>query len=320
MVLWSIALAVVIFFVIGVAFIYRGYRHTPDPATTVPKDQFSKLAQDLEKTGSEREQLKLKLDAMVVQLDDSRNRILDAEKIKASLAELQEQEKAHSDSIRHLEGEKQFIFGKADSQAREAVQVMTELLAENEALKQELMNAENKIDPEDLARLNTVNQSLREQVDQHLAKIREMEESIAQAQKKMSEEISLEKQKALDELTQAQATIRKLESEISALRSEREQAQDRLTALEASLAETKNQLDSRVPQPQDEASLREAKQWQEERAQMEKTVSQLQALNQNLAVKEKVILSQLTKSRAQAMGLEKICASYKEQLENVKPA
>ena len=55
--------------------------------------------------------------------------------------------------------------------------------------------------------------------------------------------------------------------------------------------------------------------WSQEKKQLEQHLRQLKDFNTNLLEKEKMIQMELTKSRTQAKGLEKICEEFKRQLE-----
>jgi len=52
-------------------------------------------------------------------------------------------------------------------------------------------------------------------------------------------------------------------------------------------------------------------------AELEQNSQELNEFNQRLIEKERILLYELTKSKAQSMGLEKICADFKIQIDEL---
>jgi chromosome segregation ATPase len=363
MLLFLVALAVVILFVVGITLIYRGYAQTPDLENVIAKEEHTKVQEDLLKAKQDQEQLKVQLDSMAIRLEETKDKILESQKLKESLVTLTAQDKELNEIVVSLKNEKQVLFGKADSQAQGAVEVINSLLSENETLKKELERSENKVDPEDVAKLNTINQELREQLAQQMAKLKELQESLSKREGQTEEKLgqadetiqslSSENQKlkgGLEEITKkivtveqeflqaenaqrdtatqlseaqnllrdAQARMGQFEKDAELLKLGKEENIKQIAALQATLAQQQEYLSEKInplaTDPPDRQAPEIAK-WQQEKTALEQSLNELRIVNNKLLEREKVLLFQLTKNRTQAMGLEKICAAYKEQIE-----
>jgi chromosome segregation ATPase len=365
-VLIAIGIVVVIFLVTGITLIYKGYTQTPDPLKVVAKDEYQKVQDELQRTKEEEGQLKLRLDSVAVRLQETKDKLLDEQKLQESLQVAQSSGQKQQELLSHMEVEKRFLAQKADAQAQEAIGVLNNLLAENEQLHKAIQEAENRVDPKDIAKLNTLNQTLREQIDQHLGKIKTLEVSLShkedEVQSKLNQadvlinNLSSQNQKlkeglqqvtekistveeefqranatqrdaqtqakeAQEQLAAATDRMRELEKEINILREDKSGNVTHIQELENALAEHQKKFAAlsetvKSQQANTQATSTAQVQWQEEKTGLEQTLAKLQSVNEELISKEKILLFQITKSRAQAQGLEKICAALKEQLDS----
>lgn len=363
MMIFIIAAVVIILFVLGVTLIYKGYTSTPDPLKVVAKEDFTKLQEESEQAHQEQQQLKLQLDAMAVRLEEAKIQWQEAQRIKESLSVLEGQDNAQKAALNRLEADVSFLAGKADTQAQDAVEVINTLLAENEFLRDEVSRAENKVAPEDIARLNEVNLSLKEQIEEHLAKIKELEDVLAKGGdaappqdgqgEAVIRDLSQENERLKQGLKTLTAKIDEFEDAFQQAREEEpaadasqagetlvrlKEASDQITRLEEEiqrLQEDKASNDKRIkelesvpPAPENNPQVASApdssgggtlapapEAWEKEKTVLEATLQQIQTANETLREREKILQLQLTKNRAKAMGLEKICASFKKELE-----
>jgi len=290
---------------------------------------------------------------MAVKLEETKGQLGEAQKSGQELEAMKTREQEDQAQLSKLEQNVGFVAGKADAQAQKAMEVINSLLAQKEELQGEVKKAENKIDPQDVAQLNTENQQLKDRVDESLAKIRDLESALTKTQEQAEKaktqegqtvqelagenkalkeglvnistrigevEAEFQKGQAGQEKTVAAATgyiedlaatkqeIDKLHNEIAALQSEKTGYEQKISELESSSLGSSSSGSAAAPAADTIEVLRE-------KEDLENGMRQLKDVNRHLMEKEKKLSFELGRSRAQALGLEKICQGLKNDLD-----
>jgi len=360
MFLAGMTLAIVVLFVVGVAFIYRGYVSTPLPEEVVPSEDLDQARAQLGQAQEQEDQLKVQLDSLAVTLEETKGQLDTAQKSEQELEAIKVREQEGQAQLSKLEQDVGFVAAKADAQAQKAMEVINALMAKREELEGEVKSAENKIDPQDVAQLNTDNQQLKDRVDESLTKIRELESALTQTQEQAQdmaekaktcqgqtveelegenkslkeglininsriEEVEAEFQKGqtgqdqavadvsgyLEELTSTKEEIGKLRGEITALQGEK-------TGYEQKINDLESRPQGSPTADSGGASSLGTAEILREKEDLENGIRQLKEVNRHLMEKEKKLSFELGRSRAQALGLEKICQGLKNDLDQTQ--
>jgi len=347
-----LTLFTVTLFVVGIAFIYRGYVNTPRPEEIVPSAELERTRAQLSQAQEEEGKLKQQLDTLAVQLEQTQSELGDAQKSDQELRELKAKEQDILAQMTKMKADLGLVAAKADSQAQKAIAVINALLAEKEELEAEVKKADSKIDPEDVAQLNTDNQQLKDRVQESLDKIKELESALVQAQEQAEkartqegqtvQDLENENQSLKEGLLQINSRIAEVEAEFQGRQAGESQSVAQASAYLEELSSTKTEIESlrqeiaalqgdkdRYEQKVRELETRppvtvpgagtppaDTARILREKEELENGIRQLKEVNRHLMEKEKKLSFELGRSRTQALGLQKICQGLKNDLEH----
>jgi chromosome segregation ATPase len=300
----------VVLFVIGASLLLRGYQDMPAPQPVLPESDYRELEDTLEAVRNSERQLQSQLLAAQKQLNELEN----APKADDRVHQLEE-------DIRSLKQENETIRSQ-DTSAKD-VNV--------ERYEQQLAQAGAECE-----RLRKENESLQQQRNESLDRLRQLEA-----------EVSLLQQKNENQLKQIEEKYREQTAELTAqnndLQSQLQEKIERIRELDGATSQTTetvsglkttvqmlqsqleeravklSQLETQVPALQSEMDqLRQEKgSWEQTKAGLEENIHKLKEFNGHLLEKDRMIQYELAKSRAQAMGFEKINEDFKDQLDQM---
>ncbi len=364
-------LIVVIAFLLGVTFVYKGISEEPQAAL----EDFGKVKGELAASRQTEERLKAGLEFANKEIGLVKKNLEEAQsslqKSQQELAAVQDSEKSYKSKIRDLEEKLTALYAKADTQAKNALELISALRQENESLKQKAETpppspAPPTPDPGAVQTLTKEAETLKAQSQELSTKIQELEQELA-SQKSESEKQIAEAHSTIESLkaqpTAAPTAVPSVpvaddigKADFENLRSENEQLKAQIAEGLEKIKEFENtvaQLNARpvaaapaVPSEADLAEQAELKRVNEDlkvqieamrktveqlkaenaasaakpadgkgSVDLEAQISKLQEFNEFLTKKEKMLQNELTKSRVKALGLERICADFKTQLE-----
>ncbi len=272
----------IVLFAIGASFVLKACLSTPNDNTIVPKPEFDKVKLELTQSKEFESKLKGQIEQLKIEFGTAKQN-LEASKgtEETALKNLQEwqtktasSEETYKTTIHQLETELNLLREKAETQAKDALKMVTSLRAENESLKGnsealKLKDQELEKNKESLKTLTDENETLNKQKNQ-----------VAQL---ISEKESLAK-----DLEIAQQKVQELNTALLA----KQEAESRIAGLEnGKTALLSVQTD------------------------LQRNLEKVKELNLTLLKKEEMIQYELTKARAQAMGLEKISEDFKMEIE-----
>ena len=305
----------VVLFTIGTSLVLKAYLNTPSENTIVPKPEFDKVKLELTQSQESATKLKGQIEPLTTELEAARQNI-----------------EMYKTTIQQLETELNLLREKAETQAKGALEMVTFLTAENESLKGnaealKLKDQELERSKELLKTLTVENGcGLNKPKDQVTRLISEKESLVKDLETSSSRIAGLENEKTalLAAQTDLQRNLEKVQELNANFLRKEEMIQHELTksrteamALENDLSE----LERKYEQDQREAQLN-IENYQDEkssllaaRADLERNLGKIQELNANLLEKEEGIQHELTQSRAQTMGLEKISEDFKTEIE-----
>lgn len=174
-----VALLVIVAFVVGAAMLFRGFTKLPDAGQTASATELEKTQSDLKAANAETEKLRAQANTLAVQLEEMKGKVTWAEGNVKSLEETLRKSNEAQSRVEQLEKDLQFLSQKADSQAREAIDVITRLAAETEVLKLQSAVPAPAVDE---SALKDENQKLQIQVDGYASKVKDLEAAVAAAQ------------------------------------------------------------------------------------------------------------------------------------------
>jgi len=349
MMMLILGVVVVIAFALGLAMIFRGFLGTPDADKVVNVDEFNKLNSTLSESRQQEETLKLQLDSLTLDLQNSRTRVTQLEKTSGQFAELKTQKQRLDDRVSQLARDLEFITGKADQQAREAIEVLEDLKQRNNNLSQSIEDFQSRaasVDPQELETLRKDKEDLQGRLDQQIGELKKVETALEEEKRSISarheesrgelDRLTTENRdllqglkSILEKIKEAQgaavkakdaraAALKSDNAAMSQLKAEKEKLAQELTA--ARIAPSASAVVS--PPPSRPAG--------ESGEQVEDLLNQVRSLRaridendrtiQFFQQKEKVMEEDLTRARAQAMGLSKICEEFKSELDKSEKA
>lgn len=347
MIMLILGVVVVIAFALGMMLIFRGFLGTPDADRVVDIEEFNKLNNTLSQTRQQEETLKLQLDGLTLDLQNSRTRVTQLEKAAEQLAQLKIQKETLDDQIGRLKQDLEFITGKADQQASEALEVLEDLKQRNANLTQSVGEFQARaaaVDPQEIESLRKEKESLQGRLDEQIKQLKNIESTLDQ-EKRTAESRSAESRSQLEKLTAENQNflkglkgilekIKTAESALAQAKSERSSRLKSENELIGQLKSDKQKLEqelllarsARVTQVQaDVVQTPPVHQLAESGAQVEDLLNQVRTLRSKIdenarmiqffQQKEKVMEEDLTRARAQAMGLAKICEEFKKELD-----
>lgn len=185
-----IALFVIVTFVIGVSFLFRGYLTLPSAEKFVSIAELEKAQSELKLANGEMEKLRTQSNALAVQLDAANGKLTWALDNVKTLEETLSKGSQLQPRLDQLEQDLTFLSQKADVQAQEAIDVITRLAAENESLQHAVEIPPVVENSDELAKLTDENQKLKIQVEGYASKVKELEtavESLRQIETQMTE-------------------------------------------------------------------------------------------------------------------------------------
>jgi len=281
-------------------------------------------------------------------LDEIRAKPDEALKVQGLQEELKAlQQKADSQArdallmIENLQEENRKLAEKATEAPAEDSGEIQRLLTENQGLSEQLARAQEKIQQtEELvaqsgqdsgAQLASVQEELRSYTEQAQARIQELEKELSQSRQKI-DELSQggvlkpednKKEAALPASDEAinglQLTIQMLQSQLEERAIKIANLEDRRNVIEKEAGINMQRLEDHIRQSEERIAglLAEQDAWQKDRAALEASLKKVKEFNGQLLEKDRMIQYELAKSRAQAMGFEKINEDFKTQLEQM---
>ena len=353
MAIFVLAFIAVVACVLGVSLVLSGIMNTPDEDSVVSVEEVSKIKNELSSKEEEEQKLRLRLDELAVKLEEATAKINEAKGAGGASQELIQQEQEYKVQIKDLERNLAFLRSKADQQAQESIKVISELDQSNKKLKEQIKGSLPNVDVKELEALRHEKISLQEKLNENNSKISELEAALKGLEgqdkdKEKNQEIAdlvHENQRLKDglkgitskigevekgfeafrvqsqeKLSRAHQTVDKLESEINPLKTEIEENVLKIHTLEQELSQKQDLQDERrslaADAVQTDVDSESEERWQKEKIFLEQNIHKLKGVNAKLIEKEKVLHLELTKSRAQVLGLEEICEEFKNQTES----
>lgn len=202
-----LGLIAVVLFVVGIAFLFKGYTHVPDAGSVVGKEDFDKVNKELKGSKEQEGKLKVQMDSLTVELQDTRKK------------HEQSQKEAQAADALKVKGEEY----KAQIQ---------ELEKNLELLRTAATSRESKSAEE--------NQKLTDGLNQVLRKIDEVEKEILAARQAVDEESkSADAKRTIQELEQEEARLKKLGEDCLTLEKTLEEQRQSSQALKQHMEENK---------------------------------------------------------------------------------
>lgn len=179
----------VLSFVIGVSFVLKATLSAPDMDKVVSKKEYEQVQQDLQRILDEEQGLKQQLDAMALELDDSRQKIASGEEVGHQVDALRVRDQEYQAAVHQLKQQLEFLSQKADDQARKAIEVIQTLDSQRQSLKEELDHLDQSLPPEHIETLQKERALLQEQVSANQGRIVDLEKELSDTQKKSQDEL-----------------------------------------------------------------------------------------------------------------------------------
>lgn len=303
-----IALVAVICFVVGVAFLFNGFRNLPQADKIASREELDKSAEELKNTLADSAKLRSQLDSLVIQFEETKAKLSWAETNVEALKDLETQGSQTQERISQLERDLSFLSGKADSQARESIDVITRLAAENEIMQRKIEQGTGTNSAE-LTALQDENEKIKIQLEGYSNKVKELEaQTSAEKQtaeqlagvEKASAQLSAENEQLKKSLEDLQAKILASQAEAEKFRNEKATELANLQARIAELESVSKAAALAPPPPSADAvqaaeeELKRVRQQNEERivaanAAITKLNSELDALNTQITQKDERI-------------------------------
>jgi len=223
--------------------------------------------------------------------------------------------------LMHLKGENQTLYQDIEEQNNKYSQLEADfetLKAEYEQLRGE-GSEEPAVDPALVADLTSQNEMLTRQID-------EVKSSVDQDKVKM-EQIAAEKEALQSEVKKREDQIIELQEELKSFQAMADdkvaEAQEMIEKLKidqpvvgkAELDDMQNKLSEAISGV--ETLKRENTNLQQLNADLKDGFKKTEEMNEVLLEKEKLMQYELTKKRAQSLGLEKICEDFKVKIESM---
>ena len=334
----------IVLFTLGASFVLKAYLNAPNENTIVSKPEFDKVKIELTQSKESETKLKGQIEQLNAELKTAQQNLEASQaKEETALKNLQEwqtkavpSEEMHKTTIQQLETELTLLREKAETQAKDTLEMVTSLTAENESLKgnsevlkikdQELeknkellktLTAENETLKGNLASSQNSQEELNRQKDQMAQLISEKEslakdleiskQKIQELEVRLSQQADLESN--LQKLKESNAALLKKEEALS-YELAKSQAENNSTGLKEKYDKEKQEAFTRVAGLENEKADLLAVQTD-----LQRDLKKVQELNANFFKKEEMIQYELTKARAQAMGLEKIAEDFKTEIE-----
>ena len=193
----------IVLFSIGILFVIKGYMNTPNENTVVPLKDLEKVRVELVQTKESEARFKTQMEQQKTQLETTVGNLEAAkakeESILRSLQEFQAsvagQEQIYKTNRQQLETEIATIKEKADTQAKEALEMVNSLSSENESLKNNLESLQDTLETvetklhkleaerDSAANLSANNELLKNELGTYRSRIQELEQQFNSLQK-----------------------------------------------------------------------------------------------------------------------------------------
>jgi len=180
----------VVSFLIGVAFVLKATVNAPDMDKVVSKKDYEQVQQDLQRILDDEQTLKLQLDSMALELNDSRQKVASGEEVGRQVDALRLRDQEYQAMIQQLKQQLEFLSQKADDQARKAIDVIQTLDSQRQTLKEELDHLDQSLPPEHIEAMQKEKTLLQEQVQANQGRIAELEKELSDAQRASKEELT----------------------------------------------------------------------------------------------------------------------------------
>lgn len=323
---------------------------TPDHSKTDNKGFFSDAIRQLESEHSQDELAQAKM-----KLADLEREKIDPQNPKGPVVSIPEGQSAQTmdpfpggpmmERITELESQIAMITQKSIEQAQEAVKVIESLMKENAQLKMNQSALPSGAqDAASFVELKERNALLENQLDLSNAKVSQLEGQVAvikkelgqqlieanstiarlkvesEAQERVAQESLLKEKELLEEFRRSNVKqLRELEDDFVKTKEENLLLKDAKKLLEAKLSVIEDDYKQELAQAKEivnQLSL-EKEQKNEQVSHLERDVTKLKELNNTLIDKAKILQYELNRYRAQASGLERVCANFKTQMEEM---
>ncbi len=209
-----LAFIVIACFVAGVFLLFGGYSNLPSADKVAPAGELDKAKDDLKNANAETDKLRAQSNALAVQIEEMKGKLTWAEENVKVLEGMVNESTAAQDKLSQIEKDLSFLSQKADTQAREAIDVITRLAAENEVFQRNAEAAPAAVSSEELTRLKDENEKFKIQVEGYANKLKELE---ALAAAKPAETVAVSAPVANpvnDKLAEENANLKKSISEL----------------------------------------------------------------------------------------------------------
>ena len=314
-----VALLVILAFVVGAAMLFRGFTKLPDAGQTASATELEKTQSDLKAANAETEKLRAQANTLAVQLEEMKGKVTWAEGNVKSLEETLRKSNEAQSRVEQLEKDLQFLSQKADSQAREAIDVITRLAAETEVLKLQSTAPTPVVDE---SALKDENQKLQIQVDGYASKVKDLEAAVAAAQDAGAKYADVTKANAqfVEENAVLKKNLSELEEKIRAAQSEADefkvQHEQALKELQAKITQLETEHQA-LPMPSAEPAVNAAaieEELRRVRLQSEEKIVQANAALVRLNAEMETLMSQLTEKDERLKKLTDDLFSTREEL------
>ncbi len=325
----------VILFVIGISFLFRGYLAVPQEGSMVPVSEHESLQQALNATKTSEQKIRNELAAATSELNGQRESLAGAQNSEENLRkeiarlknDLEKNEAQLIQAIGQLDDFK--LQGESQKQAGAVVESKTK------EVESQLFQAQEKLVDQAKGSLEIIG-SLKAEVNA-LKDSTSKQQTVAQGAQKQIDEIKGQKEK---ELADTLKTIEGLKSENNSLKAQIESCNSTIQEFDSKISETKDdrkqqleitlkaveelKVENEVLRVKVQQDLNDLDSLKKENEVLKSKVLEgedmatLKELNAQLMEKEKAAQYELAKSRAQASGLEKICADFKIKFEGIE--
>ena len=302
MILFLLIVLGVVFLLIGISFVYQGYRGIPKADEIVPIEKFEKVQSDFQMAHKEVGTLRLQLDSLTKELEETKINLEKAKQAQEMVASLKTNEENYQVRIQQLEQELGIISEKAERQVEETNELIQKLTADNETLKrdtaaipqtQELQNTLNQ--------LSTENQFLKLQIEEKLKGIQHLESEMATTKEKFKQK-ALEASLAIEDLLKENESLKnfadsslpkvqQLERDLGQVKEKNQtRASESALAIE-DLIKRNRTLEEEINKQKSQITDSQTSQQLEEAA---KTIEKLKSENQRLQTQLKEEISKIT--------------------------
>lgn len=314
MVIMILSVIGVVLFVVGISFVFRGYLSVRSESSVVPRPDYEALQKNFNLIKESGLKVKNELESVKIESNNTRAALKAAQRSEEGLRHeierlkqsIEKDEAQLLETIGRLEDfktdQKTFKITDADSQSKA------------EGLNKELAGMEEKLVDQAKGSLEII-ESLRLEI-KTLKETQRHQQSSAEGFQQQMDALHQQKDKELSETVKF---VEDLNAENDSLKTQTENSKVQIQELESRHAKTKEEH-----QRQLEITLKAVDSLKSENESLKaksadiEDIATLKELNARLREQEKAAQYELAKSRAQAAGLEKICADFKAKFEGME--